>query len=619
MIDLLIVTAFIIYSLSSGFIAKSKASQSLEEYFLAGRSVKGWKAGFSMAATQYAADTPLLVMGLIATGGIFMLWRLWIYGIAFLLLGIVLGKSWRRAMVLTDAEFTEIRYSGDGVLFLRGLKAFFYGTLINCTVMAMVLIAATRISEVFLPWNEWIPAEFYNQLVLFVKSIGVPIASTDPNMGIWAGTTNNIISIFVIVAFTALYSTTGGLRSVIATDVAQFIIAMVATAAYAFVIVDEAGGLGNIIDQLYLLYGQTKADEMLSFGPPNLEGIIPFIVIVGLQWFFQLNSDGTGYLAQRTMACKTDRDAKVASIFFTIAQVLVRSLLWLPIGIALLILYPFELNQVGSDTFIANREILFVTGIKDYLPPGLKGLMITGLLAALASTIDTHISWGAGYWSNDIYKRIINEHYLKRNPSRKELVLVARLSSILIVLIALFIMTKLDSIQTAWQVSLLFGAGVGSVLILRWLWERVNIYSEIASIAASFVFAPLILIYVQDEWLRLLLMAVYSTTVVVAITLLTPMTRGDVLQNFYKKVSPSGYWKITASQLGEDGNKPVKHFWNQALTVLTTAATIFLLLIGFGKLMLPMESQPLWIPVGSIAIGLVLIPFWWKKATGKTS
>ncbi len=272
MIDLLIVTAFIIYSLSSGFIAKSKASQSLEEYFLAGRSVKGWKAGFSMAATQYAADTPLLVMGLIATGGIFMLWRLWIYGIAFLLLGIVLGKSWRRAMVLTDAEFTEIRYSGDGVLFLRGLKAFFYGTLINCTVMAMVLIAATRISEVFLPWNEWIPAEFYNQLVLFVKSIGVPIASTDPNMGIWAGTTNNIISIFVIVAFTALYSTTGGLRSVIATDVAQFIIAMVATAAYAFVIVDEAGGLGNIIDQLYLLYGQTKADEMLSFGPPNLEG-----------------------------------------------------------------------------------------------------------------------------------------------------------------------------------------------------------------------------------------------------------------------------------------------------------------------------------------------------------
>jgi Na+/proline symporter len=619
MIDLLIVTAFIIYSLSSGFIAKSKASQSLEEYFLAGRSVKGWKAGFSMAATQYAADTPLLVMGLIATGGIFMLWRLWIYGIAFLLLGIVLGKSWRRAMVLTDAEFTEIRYSGDGVLFLRGLKAFFYGTLINCTVMAMVLIAATRISEVFLPWNEWIPAEFYNQLVLFVKSIGVPIASTDPNMGIWAGTTNNIISIFVIVAFTALYSTTGGLRSVIATDVAQFIIAMVATAAYAFVIVDEAGGLGNIIDQLYLLYGQTKADEMLSFGPPNLEGIIPFIVIVGLQWFFQLNSDGTGYLAQRTMACKTDRDAKVASIFFTIAQVLVRSLLWLPIGIALLILYPFELNQVGSDTFIANREILFVTGIKDYLPPGLKGLMITGLLAALASTIDTHISWGAGYWSNDIYKRIINEHYLKRNPSRKELVLVARLSSILIVLIALFIMTKLDSIQTAWQVSLLFGAGVGSVLILRWLWERVNIYSEIASIAASFVFAPLILIYVQDEWLRLLLMAVYSTTVVVAITLLTPMTRGDVLQNFYKKVSPSGYWKITASQLGEDGHKPVKHFWNQALTVLTTAATIFLLLIGFGKLMLPMESQPLWIPVGSIAIGLVLIPFWWKKATGKTS
>jgi SSS family solute:Na+ symporter len=153
MLDLLIVIGFVIYAVTAGFRARSKASQSLREYFLAGGTVSGWKAGVSMAATQFAADTPLLVTGLIATGGIFLLWRLWIYGIAFLMMGFVLSALWRRSGILTDAELTEIRYSGRWVLGLRVLKAFYYGTVINCVVMAMVLVAAMRIAEIFLPWN----------------------------------------------------------------------------------------------------------------------------------------------------------------------------------------------------------------------------------------------------------------------------------------------------------------------------------------------------------------------------------------------------------------------------------------------------------------------------------
>ena len=123
MIDVFIILAFVIYSIANGFRHQSKASENLEEYFLAGRTIKGWRAGFSMAATQYAADTPLLVTGLIASGGIFMLWRLWIYGLGFLMIGFLLGSAWRHAQVITDAELTEIRYSGRGVLALRGLKA----------------------------------------------------------------------------------------------------------------------------------------------------------------------------------------------------------------------------------------------------------------------------------------------------------------------------------------------------------------------------------------------------------------------------------------------------------------------------------------------------------------
>lgn len=161
MIDVVIIIAFIIYAVTAGFRAKKKASKNLQEYFLAGKTLSGWRAGVSMAATQFAADTPLLITGLIATGGIFMLWRLWIYGIAFILMGFILSSGWRRAGVLTDAELTEIRYSGKGVLTLRVLKAFYYGTVINCVVMAMVLVAAMRIAEVFLPWHLWLPDGLY--------------------------------------------------------------------------------------------------------------------------------------------------------------------------------------------------------------------------------------------------------------------------------------------------------------------------------------------------------------------------------------------------------------------------------------------------------------------------
>src|SRR5690606_33226048 len=156
MLDLGIVVVFVAYSIAVGLRSRRKGSLGLAEYFLAGRTIRGWRAGLSMAATQYAADTPLLVAGLVAVGGVSSLWRLWIYGLAFLLMGYLLARCWRRAGVLTDAELVERRYSGRGLVTLRVLKAVYYGTVINCVVMAFVLVAAMRIFEVFLPWHEWL-------------------------------------------------------------------------------------------------------------------------------------------------------------------------------------------------------------------------------------------------------------------------------------------------------------------------------------------------------------------------------------------------------------------------------------------------------------------------------
>ncbi|MBD3737852.1 MAG: Na+:solute symporter [Pseudomonas balearica] len=619
MLDLLIVVAFIVYGLMSGLRARSKASQSLDEYFLAGRTIKGWRAGVSMAATQFAADTPLLVAGLVATAGVFAVWRLWIYGLAFLLLAWLFASNWRRAGVLTDAEVTRVRYSGRAVAPLRLFKAVYYGTVINCVVLAMVLVAAIRIAEVFLPWHEWLPAGLYQVVASFIEASGIRLGESITGLDPITTSANNLISILLILVFTATYSITGGLRAVVQTDVMQFAVAMLGTVAYAWFVVDAAGGLGGLTDRVVELYGMEQASKLLSFSPPSNvgEAVLPFLVIVGMQWLFQMNSDGTGYLAQRSMACPTDREARIAGLVFTWLQILVRSLFWLAISIGLLVLYPFSPAEAGADGFTAAREALFVTGIDELMPPGLRGLMLVGLLAALASTVDTHLNWGASYWSNDVYRAVVAPKLLKREAKDKELVLVARISNVVILLIAMIIMANLGSIQTAWFISLLFGAGMGAVLVLRWLWERINLYSELAAMLVSLILAPVLLYYFGtdpgEEWIRLGLMSLITCAAAVLITFVTPRTDDATLQHFYRKVRPFGFWGRTAALCGDQG-RARGAFGSRVLAVAVTAVSLYSLLIGIGRLAFPPPEGGEWLSWLSLGVGLVLSPVWLRMA-----
>ena len=219
MLDALILVAFVIYALFVGLQARSRASEGPEQYFLAGRSLKGWQAGISMAATQFAADTPLLVTGMIATAGIFSVWRLWIYAIAFLLMGFLLAPSWRRAGVITDAELVELRYGSTAAGPLRAVKAIYFGTLFNCVVLAMVLFAAREIAEPFFLWDEWLPTWMFGPLRSLVEMLGFKFVGRAASNGdVWVRSANNLLSIGLVAALTLLYSTTGGLRSVVRTD-----------------------------------------------------------------------------------------------------------------------------------------------------------------------------------------------------------------------------------------------------------------------------------------------------------------------------------------------------------------------------------------------------------------
>jgi SSS family solute:Na+ symporter len=603
-LDLFLVAAFVVYGIGSGIRNRRTASRDLEEYFLAGRRLAGWKSGLSMTATQYAADTPLLAAGLVATGGIFALWRLWIYGIAFLLLGFLLGAAWWRSRVVTDAEFCELRYHGRAALWLRGIKASYYGLVFNCAVLAMVLAAAVRIAEPFLLWDQWLPTGLFDPIASLVESLGVPLSADLESPGVWRRSASNLISILAIYCFTTLYSATGGLRSVVATDLGQLLLLFVATGIYAWIASEAAGGLGGLSDALAGVVGESRAIELLAFDPGTAAEVSgALLAVLGLQWLVQMNSDGTGYLAQRCMACHSAPAAGRAPVVFAFAQILLRSLLWLPIFVSLLIIFPLEPGQSAAE-----RELTFVRGIETLLPPGARGLILVGMLAALASTIDTHLNWGASYLSNDLYSRLLCRSWLGRTPGRRELVWVARASSPVLVVISLTVMARLDSIQAAWHVTLLLGAGLGVPLLLRWLWWRANAWGELAAIVGSAAAAPVLLATIDTEAWRLLAIAAIGTAASVGASLATPPEPEEHLRAFYERVRPPGFWRNGAAR---------RQLWSSGGATLAAAGTLFTSLVGLGSWLVGSTppgglSPVLWIGL-NLCVAALLVPIWWRQ------
>jgi Na+/proline symporter len=622
-IDGTLVLLFLLYAIMAGLRSRKISSRSLEEYFLAGRSLSGWRAGVSMAATQFAADTPLLVTGLIATSGVFALWRLWIYAVAFLFMGFVLAACWRRAGVLTDAEFTEIRYSSSGAVPLRLVKAIYLGTIVNWTVLAMVLLAATRIAEPFLLWHDWLPDSLFTALSSAVKWAGVSFtAGGQAGQDIWVRSTDNMISIGLILLVTLFYSTTGGLRSVVATDVVQLFLALGATGVFAWYVVESSGGWNEVLRQIHVRFssgetGSLTADQLLAFTPSHAKDVsAALIVVFGLQWLLQMNSDGTGYLAQRTMACRSDHDATQAAVTFTVVQILVRSLIWLPLGLGLLVLFPPD-PGLPADAMIADREFTFVRGIAETLPTGFKGLLLTGMLAAFASTVDTQLNWGASYWANDLYNRFLCGSVLRRSPSGRELVWVARLSNVGTLAGALAIVTMLSSLQGAWRISLLLGAGLGPALVLRWLWWRMTAWGELASIAMSAGLAPILLMTVSDDHdaVRILTVAAVSTLAAVVVSVATSPEPMPGLRGFYVKVHPPGFWAPVARLTGEHGRNSVNRLGQGLAITVAGTASVFSLLTGFGSWLID-SPPPAWFPWkeawigGLLMAGVLLCPVW---------
>ena len=511
-LDWAIVVLYFILSFGIAAYYSKRAGRNTQEFFLSGRNLPWWLAGTSMVATTFAADTPLAVTELVAGSGIAGNWLWWNFLFGSMFTVFFFARLWRRAGVLTDVEFIELRYSGKPASFLRGFRALYLGLFINTVIMGWVNVAMATILIGMFDISE-------GQVRYYV---------------------------FAAMGFAAVYAALSGLWGVAVTDLIQFIIAMTGSLVLAVVVIrlPQVGGIQGLKDQL--------PDWVFQFTPvidSGIEGVAysgvlalsvsAFTAYIFVQWWAAwypgAEPGGGGYVAQRMMSAKNERHSLMATLWFTIAHYCVRPWPWILVGVATLILYP--------DLDLADKKLGYVYAMRDFLPVGLKGLLVASFFAAYMSTISTQLNWGTSYIVNDFYRR-----YIKKEASETHYVLVSRAATLMIMVASILVTLVIQTISGTWQFIIEAGAGLGLVLILRFYWWRINAWSEISATVTPFLVYAYIKIQTTVAFPETLFYIVGVTTAVwIPVTFLTKPVAEERLIQFYRRVHPGGVgWRRVA-------------------------------------------------------------------------
>jgi len=568
-IDYAIIIGFFILSLVIGVLVAKQSGKSSESFFLSGRNMPWWLLGFSMVATTFAADTPGLVTQLVRENGVSGNWVWWAMLLTGMLTVFFYAKLWRKSGINTDLEFYELRYSGKSAGFLRGFRAIYLGVFFNVITMAGVCLAGAKIANILLGIDQ--------ETMLLISGI-------------------------IIVIYSAL----GGLKGVLITDFIQFIIAMIGSVWATFYIVNlpEIGGIEtlltheNVSNKLNILPDFTNSKAVITLL------IIPFAVQWWSTWYPGAEPGGGGYIAQRMLAAKDEKHATWATLFFNFAHYALRPWPWIVVGLASLIIFP-SIESINS-TFpnltenMQGHDVAYAA-MMTYLPAGLIGIVLTSLIAAFMSTISTQLNWGSSYIVNDFYVR-----FLKPNSSEKEKVLVGRLSTVVLMIFAGLFSIFLQSAGEVFNLLLQIGAGTGLLFILRWFWDKINPYSEIAAMVISFLIALIFFINgkldtpwftIEGHW-QLIIGVVITTIGWVVVTLITQPTDKDTLDKFNELIFDS------ESKFHNIGYKVLAFF----LGVIGTYSFLF----STGYFIYGETTLAISLATLTLVCGLLLIKYWKK-------
>ena len=588
-IDWAIVVAYFALSMGIGLVFTKKGGESIEEYFLSGRNVSWWLAGASMVATTFAADTPLVVTGLVFANGVAGNWLWWNMLMSGMLTVFFFARLWRRAGVMTDVEFAELRYSGKPAAALRGFRALYLAIPINLIILGWVTKAMIKILTISLGLHP-------------VNLLGFTVSG-------------EVLAVGICFVITVAYSTGAGMWAVLWTDLVQFVIKMSAVIILAVYAVRAVGGMDKLKAGLATHYG--SSDAAISVLPVQwtANGISGYLwmplltlaVFLSVQWWAAwypgAEPGGGGYVAQRIFSSKTERDGVLATLFFNVAHYAIRPWPWILTGLATVLLYPTGIGAAHD------HEAAYVQAYVDLLPTPWRGFMMAGFAAAYMSTVGTQLNWGASYLVNDFYKRFLN-----KSATEKHYVAVSRWATVFLFLASIFVTWQLDTVASAWQLLLALGSGTGLVLILRWYWWRINAWSEISAMIASFVVSLIALSAVKSRmpadspliqtYVMLITVAI-STVVWVSVTYLTRPEPDSKLESFYQRVRPGGPgWRRTAATLGYAGETipgGALAWTNWLAGVVAVYATLF----GIGKLIFG-ETM-----TGAIMLVVATLAFLW--------
>ncbi len=574
-LDGAIIVLYFAASLGIGLYLSRRASRSTDDFFLGGRKLPWYVAGTSMVATTFAADTPLAVTELVAQRGIAGNWLWWNMLLGGMMTVFFFARLWRRSGIQTDAEFAAIRYSGRAGSFLRGFRALYVGVLMNTIVLAWVNLAMVKILEVMWPDLRIFGFEGF-------AAFGVEFGP-------------HLLAVGLMMVFVGIYASLSGLMGVSLTDSFQFVMAMTGSIALAVVAVGHVGGMdalrGALSDTAWVFDflpalshdGQAEGSGLLRMSATAL------VAYLGVQWWASwypgAEPGGGGYVAQRMMSAKDERHSLLATLWFQVAHYALRPWPWVLAALVALVLYPHE----------ADKGATYVMLVRDLLPSGLLGLMLAAFLSAYMSTLASQTVWGTSYIVNDFVRP-----FVKPNAPERYYVRVSRWTTWGLMLFSLVVTTQFERVSDAWKFVLAMSAGIGSVLILRWFWWRVNAWSELSALVAPYLIYPALAwglgwdVLGADFEPSLIAIALWSTTVWVATTLLTPPTDADKLMAFYRKVHPGGPgWRHVAALAPEV--KPDAGYARLFANWLLGCVLVLAVLFGFGKLLFgaPLEAAAL--------------------------
>ena len=591
--DWLIIGVYFTISLGIGIYMSKRAGKSTDDFFLSGRNLPWYIAGTSMVATTFAADTPLAVTELVANNGIAGNWLWWNMVFGGMLTVFFFARLWRRAEILTDAEFVSIRYSGKEADFLRGFRAVYIGIFMNMVVIAWINLAMTKIVKVIFP-----DITFFG--IRELEIFGVHFSAY-------------LLIVGCIMVFTAFYSSLSGLAGVSIADTFQFFIAMTGCIVLAVFALAHIGG----IEMLKIKLDNSKwvFNFLPDFGGSPSAGatggllkmsFIAMVTYMGVQWWASwypgAEPGGGGYVAQRMMSAKNEKHSLLATLWFQIAHYAVRPWPWVICALVALVMYPNAPDK-GST---------FVMLIRDLMPSGLLGLLLAAFLAAYMSSISSQTVWGSSYIINDLYRP-----YFKKNATEKHYVKVSRIATFFLLLLSLIVTTQFERISDAWKFIIICSGGIGAVLILRWFWWRINAWSEISAMLAPYIIYPILkLKYNLSFEATLIIIVIWSTIVWLTVTFLTKPSDNSKLISFYRKVHPGGIgWKRISKQVPEikgDSGYPLL-FMNWFCGCLMVLSALF----GVGKIIFHNYSVGIIFIFTSLLMGAIifrnLTKIGWKK------